>query len=80
MIHALQSPSSDLIATLLIQLAGVCFSAGVFAATVVFLSRKVKELETDIDKGESRDDEQDRVLTEHGEDIQGLKVHTHYHG
>ncbi|HZU30679.1 MAG TPA: hypothetical protein VFB79_06160 [Candidatus Angelobacter sp.] len=59
--------------SLLIELAGVCFSAGVLVTTVRVLRSDVKELKGSRDKHSEK-------LQEHGEAIEGLKAHTHYHG
>jgi hypothetical protein len=53
--------------TLLLVLFGWIFNLGVYAATVRFLSKKVKDHDTRLDKHSDK-------LEEHGEDIAALKA------
>ncbi len=56
---------------LLIQAASGIFSAGVFYATVRFLSKRVAKVEDTQKKHEEK-------IEVYGQDLEGLKVHTRY--
>ncbi|MFL6311647.1 MAG: hypothetical protein ACJ71W_06035 [Terriglobales bacterium] len=63
---------------LLFELGSILFSAGVLYATVKFHGKALKRHQVEIDGLSTSDREQQQELAEHGRDIEGLKVHTHY--